>query len=87
MATFIGQEIEVRCGRAGRPKSFSWDGREHVIAAVEGMHRVIDHSRPWYRRKHRDNYVVRTEAGEAFRLYFHRGPGRKYWVLREKLED
>ncbi|MCS6962909.1 hypothetical protein [Thermoflexus sp.] len=37
--------------------------------------------RPWWRRRHRDVYRVRV-AGEAiFELHFHRGPGRRYWVL------
>lgn len=86
MGEFIGDQIAVRCEAGGRPVSFTWGGAEYKIAEIEAMRRLIDHRKPWYRRRHRDNYVVRTESGEAFRLYFNRGPGRKYWVLQERLE-
>jgi len=87
MARFIAEQIEVQTAAGGRPVAFTWNATQYRIVKVEAMHRVIDHTRPWYGRRHRDNYVVRTDSGEVFRLYFHRGPGRSYWVLYEKLED
>ena len=87
MGEFIGDEIEVRFAtKGGAPSSFVWRKAEHRITEIEAMRRVLDFRKPWWRRRHRDYYVVRTDAGEAFRLYFHRGPGRSYWVLYARLD-
>ncbi len=87
MAEFIGDEVEVRFARKpGPPTSFVWRGREYEIAEVRRRWRTLDFQKSWWRRRHRDCYVVETEAAELFELYFHRGPGRKYWVLYRKLE-
>jgi len=47
----------------------------------------LDFKRAWWRRRHRDYYLVRIEDGRTFELYFHRGPGRRYWVLYRELRD
>jgi hypothetical protein len=87
MPQFIGQEVQVRrAGRGGPPQAFDYGGREHRVAEVRRRWRMFDFRRPWWRRPHRDHYVVRTEAGETFELYFHRGPGRRYWVLYRELD-
>jgi len=86
MAEFIGDEISVRFSKKpGPPTSFVWCKTEYGIAEVKGIRRVLDFRRPWWRRRHRDYYVVRTDTGETFEMYFHRGPGRRYWVLSRRL--
>ena len=83
---FIGDGVEVRFARKpGPPTSFVWHGAEHEIAEVTRRWRTLDFRKPWWQRRHRDYYVVRTLAGEVFELYFHRGPGRRYWVLSKRL--
>ena len=83
---FIGEEIQVRLARPGVPTSFTWGRREVAISQIVGMRRALDFRKPWWRRRHRDDYVVKTDRDETFRIYFHRGPGRKYWVLYARLE-
>jgi len=87
VSEFIGEEVEVRFEkRPGPPTSFVWRGAEYRIREARCTGRVLDFRKAWWRRRHRDHYVVRTEGGEAFHLYFHRGPGRRYWVLYRRLE-
>ncbi len=79
---FIGEKIEVYCAKKPYPPtSFVWRGTEYRIKKIEAMKRKLDFQKSWWRRRHRDYYWVRTDTGELFELYFHRGPGRKYWVL------
>ena len=86
MPEFISEEIEVRFAhQPGPPTSFVWRGREYAIVEVTMMRRALDFRKPWFRRRHRDIYQVRVESGEAFELYFVRGPGRKHWVLLKQL--
>lgn len=83
---FIGEEVEVRFGeRPGPPISFIWRGREHRISEVLEVRRELDFRRAWWCRRHRDIYRVRTEQGRSFELHFHRGPGRRHWVLYREL--
>ena len=87
MAEFIGDEIEVHFAKKpGEPTSFTWGGEEYKIAKIFAKRRVLDSKKQWWRRRHRDYYVVQTEGAETFRIYFNRGPGRKYWVQYERLE-
>ena len=88
MGEFIGEEIEVHfVKKPGSPTSFTWRGREHKIVEIESKHRRLDFSKPWWRRRHRDYYIIKTDGGDTLRIYFHRGPGKKYWVLYERLEE
>ena len=88
MSEFVGEEIEVRFDkRPGPPSTFTWRSTTYRIAEIEALHTRIDSQKRWWRRRHRDYYVVRAESGEVFRLYFNRGPGRKYWVLQTILDD
>ena len=81
-ARFIHEDIEVRFAKKpGPPSSFVWRGEEYKIEAILSMRRRLDFRRPWWQRRHRDYYVVKVHTGHIFELYFHRGPGRKYWVL------
>jgi hypothetical protein len=88
MSEFIGEEVEVRRARqTGLPEAFLWRGAEHEVAEVLRRWRSLDFRQAWWRRRHRDHYVVRTRDGGLFELYFHRGPGRRYWVLYRKLDE
>ena len=87
MSDFIDEEVIVNFAkRPGPPTSFTWRGVEHRIAEVLQHRLALDFDRRWWQRKHRDYYVVRTETGEVFQLYFHRGPGQRYWVLHKRLD-
>lgn len=86
MVRFIGAEVEVRReGPLGPPLAFTWEGREHAVAEVIERRRELDFKAAWWRRRHRDHFRVRTTEGRTFDLYFHRGPGRRYWVLWREL--
>lgn len=79
---FISEEVEVRSQeQPGPPAAFIWRGQEYKIAEVLSSRRELDFKRAWWRRRHRDYYLVRTDDGRTFELYFHRGPGRRHWVL------
>ena len=79
---FIDEEIEVRFAqKPGPPTSFIWHGREYGILEIEKAYRRLDFKRAWWRRRHRDYYQVKTDTGQVFEIYFHRGPGKRYWVL------
>jgi len=84
---FIGEEVEVtRQGPAGPPASFVWRDRPYRVARVRRRWRHLDLRRQWWQRRHRDHFVVEAESGELFELYFHRGYGRRYWVLSRRLD-
>ena len=88
MPKFVDEEIEVHFAeKPGPPTSFVWRGEEHRIAEILEEHTVIDKQAAWWKRRHRTHYTVKTDAGETFRLYFHRGYGRRYWVLYEALDQ
>ena len=85
MPEFIGDEIEVRFAqKPGPPTSFVWRDEEYEIAQVKSARRGFDFRKPWWRRRHRDYYVVKTQTGQVFEMYFNRGPGRRYWVLYKR---
>ncbi len=82
MRRFIGEEIEVLWAeKPGPPSVVIWRGDRYPVLEVLSMERRLDFSRPWWRRRHRDIYRVRIANGAIFELHFHRGPGRRYWVL------
>lgn len=87
-ARFIDAEIEVRFAKKpGPPSAFVWQGQEYRIEAILSRQRRLDFRRAWWARRHRDYYTVRVHTGQIFEIYFHRGPGRKHWVLyKEHLE-
>ncbi len=85
MAEFIGEEIEVeREEKPGPPTSIKWRGVDYRLQSVRNLLRRLDFKRKWYQRRHRDHYIVTTEDGETFEIYFNKGPGRRYWVLFKK---
>jgi len=82
----IAEVIEVRLAPDGsRPINFVWRLREYKIVEVLAATSTVDFRRPWWRRKHRDLYRVAVDTGQVFEIYFHRGPGKKYWVLSREL--
>jgi len=88
MADFYSEGIEVHFDREplmekkpGLPSAFTWRGREYEIVEVERQYRRLDFKRAWWRRRHRHYYRVKTDMGQVFEIYFHRGPGKRYWVL------
>ena len=88
MGEFISEEITVLFAtKPGPPTSFIWNGAEYEIAKVRQVERRLDFRTPWFSRRHRDYYLVETDAGEVFEIYHHRGPGRRYWVLYRRLEE
>ena len=78
---FIDEEVEVHTGEFGRLRQFVWRGKVFHVVEVLEVERKLDLKKAWWRRRHRDHYKVRTDDGRVFELYFHRGPGRRYWVL------
>lgn len=79
---FISEEIEVEFSdKPGLPEKLLWRGKEYKIVEIKGVRRFLDLKKPWWRRRHRDYFRVKVETGETFEIYFHRGPGRQYWVL------
>lgn len=85
MAQFIGDEIEVDFEtKPGPPTSIRWQGRDYPLSCAKHLKRTLDFGRKWYQRRHRDHYMVTTEDGQTFHIYFNRGPGRRYWVLYER---
>ena len=83
---FIDAAVEVFFQeKPGPPAGFRWEGKEYRIAEILEFRRELDFKRSWWRRRHRDWYKVRTSDGHVFELYFHRGPGRRYWVLLREL--
>lgn len=86
MTEFIAEEIEVRFAKKpGPPTSFVWRGKEYEIVKILRRWRKLDLQPNWWQRRHRDFYIVRTDTGETLELYFHRGFGRRLWVLSKKL--
>jgi len=84
---FVSEEVQVtRRERGGPPESFVWRGQDYRVARVKRRWRQVDFRRQWWRRRHRDHYVVETDSGEVFELYFHRGFGRRCWVLYRRAD-
>lgn len=85
---FVGEEVEVRWEeKPGPPAEVIWRGNRYRVLEVLSMERRLDFGRPWWRRRHRDIYRVRLEDGMTCELHFHRGPGRRYWVLHVVEEE
>ncbi len=79
---FVSEEIEVKFSeRPGFPESITWRGKDYKVVEVERVRRFVDFRKPWWRRRHRDYFLLKVDTGETFEIYFHRGPGRQYWVL------
>ncbi len=84
---FIGERISVEVVDLEKPASFTWRGRQYKIIEIQASTRRLDFRSTWYRRKHRDYFIVQVESGERFEIYRHRVPGKPYWVLTRQLVD
>ncbi len=85
---FIDEEVKVHFEyKPGLPSAFFWHGQEYRIEEILEMERRLDFRRAWWQRRHRDYYTVRVHTGQIFKLYFHRGPGRRHWVLYSEEEE
>ncbi|MFX1490874.1 MAG: DUF6504 family protein [Promethearchaeota archaeon] len=82
---FIGERITVDVIDLETPTSFTWRTKQYKIVKIEASNRRLDLRSTWYRRKHRDYFIVQVESGERFELYRHRVPGKPYWVLTRQL--
>lgn len=82
---FIGERVAVEMADLERPVRFTWHGQTYTIVKIEASSRRLDFRSAWYRRRHRDYFVVSVGTGERFELYHHRGPGKPYWVLTRQL--
>jgi len=82
---FIGERVSVKLREPGILGSFTWRGCVYTFISVESHLRRVDLRREWYRRRHRDYYLVRVDTGQLFELYYHRILGKPYWVLAREL--
>jgi hypothetical protein len=82
---FIGERITVEVIELEKPVSFTWRNRQYKIVEIEASNRRLDLRSTWYRRKHRDYFLVQVEDGRRFEIYRHRVPGKPYWVLTREL--
>lgn len=84
---FIGERISVEVADLEKPTSFTWRGRQYTIIEIKASTRRLDLRSTWYRRKHRDYFIVQVDSGERFEIYRHRVPGKPYWVLTRQLAN
>ena len=84
---FIGERISVEVADLEKPTSFTWRGRQFKIIEINASTRRLDLRSTWYRRKHRDYFIVQVESGERFEIYRHRVPGKPYWVITRQLSN
>jgi len=82
---FIGERIIVEVIDLETPVSFTWRNQQYKIIEIEASNRRLDLRSAWYRRKHRDYFIVQVEGGKCFEIYRHRVPGKPYWVLTREL--
>ncbi|MDO8055835.1 MAG: hypothetical protein Q6361_03160 [Candidatus Hermodarchaeota archaeon] len=82
---FISERISVEVEDLEKPVKFTWRNQEYIIREIIASNRRLDLKTTWYRRKHRDYFIVEVESGERFELYRHRVPGPPYWVLSRQL--
>lgn len=89
---FVGEVIRVETeGTVKRPARFRWRGADYTISRI--VHSWHDYSMPvnlrrpkWTMRHHRNCYVVETNGGDRFEIYFDRGKKRPDWVLLKHLD-
>lgn len=84
---FIGEPITVEVIDLEKPISFTWRNRQYKIIKIEASDRRLDLRSAWYRRKHRDYFIVQVEDGKRFEIYRHRVPGKPYWILTRELSQ
>ncbi len=92
---FLGQPIEVKTetGRQ-RPAAFRWQDRWHEVEEIRrqwfdtGHGATPSRHRNWRTRRHRKHFLVRTDQGLIFHLYYDYGNRAKpTWILAKSLAD
>ena len=92
---YLGRTIEVET-RAGRtePAAFEFDGARHVVVEVrqewfDAAHGATPFAaRSWRTRHHREHFVVATDRGALFHLYYdYANHDRPTWVLVKRFEE
>lgn len=87
------ENIEVECeGTILRPVAFRWRGAVFTVQRIlrdwqdwrfpEGAPR----KKNWRMRRHRNVFVVQTNEGRVFELYFDRKAPDPVWVLFRELD-
>ncbi|MFX1562857.1 MAG: hypothetical protein ACFFDP_06080 [Promethearchaeota archaeon] len=84
---FIGARVSVEVVDLEKPIRFKWNEKTYSIVEIEASSRRLDLRSAWFRRRHRDYFVVLVDTGQRFELYHHRGPGPSYWVLTRELSS
>lgn len=92
---FYGECIEVQTADGSfYPSAFVWCGQKYTITKIIhawpdwGYGRSTLDKKNWRLRHHRNYFIVRTNAGQLFKIYHDRGVKRnspKAWILSEEL--
>ncbi len=87
----IAVEQERGPGGILRPAAFVWRGRRYGIVEIVRLRfdsgfAPGELTRTWWRRRHRNHYVVRADDGVLYELYLDRGGSRRRWFLLKKLD-
>ena len=82
---FIGDRIQVTVADLEKPTQFIWKKQTYTIVKIAASSRRLDLQSTWYRRRHRDYFIVEVATGQRFEIYRHRLPGKPYWVLTREL--
>ena len=92
---YMGQtsEVETRPGRT-EPAAFDVVGERHVVVEVRQEWFDAGHgatplaTRSWRTRHHRKHFVVATDRGALFHLYYdYANRDRPTWVLVKRIEE
>ena len=92
---FIGETVKVDWVQEvgfKRPASIAWSGE--TLAVKDVLMKWEDHGfgssppkkRPWYLRRHRTCYRVRTTEERVFEMYLDRGAQKETWVLVKEVD-
>lgn len=83
---FIGEDVEVELsGPEGIPSHIIWRGKKYRILNIVATWQRLDLQRRWWKRRHRDYFLIEVENGKMWEIYRHRGPGDRFWrLVREK---
>jgi hypothetical protein len=91
---FVGETVRVSWVQEigyKRPTAIALSGGD--LAVQEVLMKWEDHGfgqsppkkRPWYLRRHRTYYRVKTGTGRVFELYLDRGAPKETWVLVKEI--
>jgi hypothetical protein len=87
---FIGETVRVSWVQEvgyKRPTTITWNGQDLAVQEIimkwddHGFGQSPPKKRPWYLRRHRTYYRVKTGDGRVLELYLDRGAEKETWVL------